>query len=882
MRKIAVFARGLIMSACVLLTMTACSEEELVAPEVDGGADNNTTITTPTDVPMKTIRISAGMAQGEATRTTLAQNREVHWQAGDQFVVSNGFTNRLTIDIDNKNSGLGVTTGTITTQSVQVRYSNIHIIYEGEDIAKALISPQDKLADGQDNQYKIGINYKDNDAYKLPEPGVTIETEPKGSGLFHAIPLIRVSESSSLDISTSKPLKVIIDDPEYRDRDLIQILQNWTPVTSSTSFRNGSNWAKYDVKNYNVTSGINNELTLDDEPGYPYGEFSGKIPADATVDEYTRAVFPTSALQSYIGGVMTIDIPETQEYVENSFDTKANIMIGEVEKTVEDNYDATFKNMMGVLKLSLKGSGNVSSISITDKAGNKLWGTVKIPANEYTNGILTKNISGGSATLTMNCNNVALTDEAKDFYFAVPVGAFDKGFDVAINTTEGGQNYKEEVKTSKNNTITRNGIVEMPEITVENYEIFNIENEYLTQYLNMGPYSKWGNGIGSYFVSYFPLTAIGSYQYTELGQNAPGKDYPMTKNITWEGSNSAQYTVTLTDLTKKKDVFTDRTVTGTSYSFINMIPDHKYSYEVKDGANVVTSGKFITEGRVRMVTVEDTWNFRDLGGWTSTLGGKVQYDLIYRSGSLNGKWQKAITQKSWGRTEVIEYSSADQTNPSNYIFSDKSRQQLIDLGITGELDLRATSGGKDKIHSYAIGKNNTGISNWDFINLTFNDAQSSPLTASTAIDCMAWIINHVLNDKPVVFHCKSGADRTGMLSYLIHSLLGVEEGNLAVDYEMTNFSHEQEDVLGSLEIRGKYTRQNEKGMYKEAFTTFDDNKGKNRQEKAYYYLNRHFGDKAIKSSDLDKFIEKMLGMKKGTYQHPEFAQDNGINIESVK
>ena len=44
------------------------------------------------------------------------------------------------------------------------------------------------------------------------------------------------------------------------------------------------------------------------------------------------------------------------------------------------------------------------------------------------------------------------------------------------------------------------------------------------------------------------------------------------------------------------------------------------------------------------------------------------------------------------------------------------------------------------------------------------------------------------NNYPILFHCTSGADRTGTFAFLLCGMLGVEVGDLYKDFELTCFS----------------------------------------------------------------------------------------------
>ncbi|MBR4595471.1 MAG: tyrosine-protein phosphatase, partial [Bacteroidales bacterium] len=54
--------------------------------------------------------------------------------------------------------------------------------------------------------------------------------------------------------------------------------------------------------------------------------------------------------------------------------------------------------------------------------------------------------------------------------------------------------------------------------------------------------------------------------------------------------------------------------------------------------------------------------------------------------------------------------------------------------------------------------------------------------------CIAFIFNCVANNEPVYFHCSLGRDRTGTVSLLILGILGVNEGDISKEYEITQFA----------------------------------------------------------------------------------------------
>jgi hypothetical protein len=57
-------------------------------------------------------------------------------------------------------------------------------------------------------------------------------------------------------------------------------------------------------------------------------------------------------------------------------------------------------------------------------------------------------------------------------------------------------------------------------------------------------------------------------------------------------------------------------------------------------------------------------------------------------------------------------------------------------------------------------------------------------------ESIEFIARSLRNDKPVFFHCTAGRDRTGTMSMLILGLLGVSDGDISKEYELTYFSPE--------------------------------------------------------------------------------------------
>lgn len=189
-------------------------------------------------------------------------------------------------------------------------------------------------------------------------------------------------------------------------------------------------WSTYDevavfsgnqMKEFELTGGENT----------PDATFAGEAP---TANSAYCAFYPysgpnnLSATQSGSTYTVTYALPYCQTYKapvngNPTFDDRDCPMIA--YSTDGQNYQ--FKNMMGVLKLDLKGTGTVSYIVLKDNNTNaKLHGTatVSVSAQGATPSLTSASITDGGNDLKLTCGDGVELNEntATSFYFVVPVG----------------------------------------------------------------------------------------------------------------------------------------------------------------------------------------------------------------------------------------------------------------------------------------------------------------------------------------------------------------------------------------------------------------------------------------------------------------------------
>ena len=251
----------------------------------------------------------------------------------------------------------------------------------------------------------------------------------------------------------------------------------------------------------------------------------------------------------------------------------------------------------------------------------------------------------------------------------------------------------------------------------------------------------------------------------------PDGDKPTAFSIRWKEEDMEEGAMMLhleDELDWKGDMEISK---GSHYvNITNLVPNDKYTYKVTTATGkVLAQGNFSTTGSLHQVFFHGkvtkkkgvelkgsgARNARDLGGWTGLDGKKVKYRKVYRGGRLNEKW-------------------------SPYPLDAQGQKEVLFEGIGAQLDLRGNS---DVMFEPAV----EGL---DHCAPVIEQGGKTMLVSDHAKtkECFEFVVNSVRNNKPVYFHCSLGRDRTGTLDILLLGLLGVREGVIAKEYEVTYFA----------------------------------------------------------------------------------------------
>ncbi len=168
---------------------------------------------------------------------------------------------------------------------------------------------------------------------------------------------------------------------------------------------------------------------------------------------YSDAVEAEKSGSNY---AIDVVLPSEQVYAQDSFGNGAMAMVA-----VSEDNNITFRNVLGGMKLQLRGTQKVVSVTLQGKNSEKLSGAATVTAyTDETKPAITM-ASGASASVTLNCGSGVQLNEstATEFILALPPVLFSKGFTVTVTDSDS-KTYT--VETDKANTVLRSSLLTMP------------------------------------------------------------------------------------------------------------------------------------------------------------------------------------------------------------------------------------------------------------------------------------------------------------------------------------------------------------------------------------------------------------------------------------
>lgn len=501
-------------------------------------------------------------------------------------------------------------------------------------------------------------------------------------------------------------------------------------------------WDHHDLISIFNNSTQNQEFRFEGESGENSGTFEQITPDGAGSPlDYKCAVYPylesTSISNS---GVLTLTLPAKQAFRIGSFGPGANVMV-----SVTDNTLLRFKNIGGYLGLKFYGTGSISSIKIEGNNGEHLSGLATL--SPAIGEIPTVSLPAGSGTsITLSCDTPvelnAAREDSKLFWMVVPPTVFSKGFRLTVTAPDGSVFVKE---TAKELTVTRNSILRIApvEVVMTQPEVYNIENDYVSRYMNGVDYSDDPN--------YTYSSIYGSNSY--LPKSFRTGDRPKPVSLSWTGGKASKVRLWKSPSFEGTSIEVD--ASSSPVDIYNLIPGEIYYYRVfKADGTILKEGSLRPEGPVRMIHIgSHSDNMRDLGGWRA--GDKtIRYGRLYRGALIDG-------------------------------ISDEEKNTFIGLGIGLDMELRGYKSDEANVSPVISEIDWCQFKLLKYLGVTETAGKTEELYRAA----IKKIISYLKEDgRAVYFHCAGGADRTGALAFLIEAILGVSESDMSKEFELTSMT----------------------------------------------------------------------------------------------
>lgn len=289
----------------------------------------------------------------------------------------------------------------------------------------------------------------------------------------------------------------------------------------------------------------------------------------------------------------------------------------------------------------------------------------------------------------------------------------------------------------------------------------------------------------------------------------PDGDKPNSYSIRWKRDPMAgAYTLLLSD----KLGWSAETSVKAGSCFVditNLVPDDEYTYKVtSEDGTVVSEGSFKTKGHLHQVFFKSKCrNARDLGGWKTKDGKTVKYRKVYRGGRMNDPWETMLN--STGKKEVLaegigaelelrgsdDYMTVPAVDGLDHCHPCIEEGGKVMLGVSKPSNYNCAKWLAYDVKRADFVAQQEVLSKDDFKAFlkSYTPTQAELEAFQVAYkaktkECFEFVANSVKAGKGVYFHCSLGRDRTGTMGVIVLGVLGVPEGDISKEYELTYFA----------------------------------------------------------------------------------------------
>lgn len=508
-------------------------------------------------------------------------------------------------------------------------------------------------------------------------------------------------EEQSIPDSNSKPFIATIDD-------------SFSGAETKTSLDSQGNvlWKKGDQISIFAGSTINEQWQVTDASDGKTAAGLNKVSgagfnAGGEIDNNV-AFYPYSSentiAKSEGNYVIGIVLPSTQNYAEASFGNGAFPMAAVTSSTTDMNLK--FKNILGGLKLQLKGTATIASISISGNNDEILCGAANVTASASSKPSISLTDESAN-TVTLDCGDgVQLdADAATSFVIALPPMTMTGGFTVTVTDTEGKQM---EIKTTKSQTITRSSILKMPAVDYVGEAVPQKPENGISGIFSVSNENRVYFAKGNLQVTYNEVTHKYEWGFAENQYDIIGDTEGNASDLFgWSGhshfnygnstqTNSSYYDGYFLDWGVKIDnEGTWRTLSEAEWSYLlgtSPERDGKYKNWVNvNGVNGLVIAPDIFSGTIADSYTSSTWAIAEQDGlvFLPISGNRYGNDILDEE--TYGYYWSGTSTSQWAQNASIVCISSDRFGVSTYyrrygccvrLVSDVDDPSPIDLGLS--------------------------------------------------------------------------------------------------------------------------------------------------------------------------------------------------------
>ena len=185
----------------------------------------------------------------------------------------------------------------------------------------------------------------------------------------------------------------------------------------------------------------------------------------------------------------------------------------------------------------------------------------------------------------------------------------------------------------------------------------------------------------------------------------------------------------------------------------------------------------------RHLPIAGTTNFRDLGGYVGHGGRPVRWRCLFRSDHLADLAPEGLQQlQTLGIRRAVDFRGTHERQAHGYTWPQLEQHSLaVEPTVVQE--------------AYALLRNGGRLSVQETVEIMETTYRS--FVQAHAAHFAALFALLLADDRPLVFHCTAGKDRTGWAAALILHALGVPRAVVEHDYLLTNQYYQRPAALVS-------------------------------------------------------------------------------------